>query len=179
MKKICHHKLSDVRVNVGPYLWKQSLKYSKSANFWATNMLFTKKLVRISPEIDLYSHQWPQDGKMWYMTAVLVKIHFFLIVPSASPLCTDASHKHSRTQVQQDQQGGKQQVWWLLSSLDRSLAKSLHPGDIIGNNCSQVSLLLWLFQIFATLLKCSIMTNVCSFNNLLIFKGIIIDFGPL
>ena len=23
------------------------------------------------------------------MTAVLVKIHFFLIVPSASPLCTD------------------------------------------------------------------------------------------
>jgi len=51
-------------------------------------MVFTKKLVRISPEIDWYSHQWPPDGKMWYVTAVLVKIHFFLIVPSAGPLCT-------------------------------------------------------------------------------------------
>ena len=50
-------------------------------------MVFTKKLVRISPEFDWYSHQWPQDGKMWYVTAVLVKIKFFPIVPSAGPYC--------------------------------------------------------------------------------------------
>ena len=49
---------------------------SNSANFWATKMVHTKKLVRISPGIDWYCHQWPQDGKMWYVTAVLVKIHF-------------------------------------------------------------------------------------------------------
>ena len=51
-------------------------------------MLYTKKFVRISPEIDWYSYQWPQDGKMRYVTAVLVKIHLFLIVPSAGPLCS-------------------------------------------------------------------------------------------
>jgi len=33
-------------------------------------MVLTKKMVRISPEIDWYSNQWPQDGKMWYVTAV-------------------------------------------------------------------------------------------------------------
>ena len=35
----------------------------------------------------------PQDGKMWYMTAVWVKIHFFLIVPSAGPLGTVSKAK--------------------------------------------------------------------------------------
>ena len=92
MKKIWHKNSSGVKGNFGPFISCQSSKCCNSANFWATKMLFTKKLVRISPEIDWYSHQWPQDGKMWYMTAVLVKIHFFLIVPSASPLCTVAAH---------------------------------------------------------------------------------------
>ena len=74
-------------VKIWAYFGYQTSKCSNSANFWATKMVFTKKLVRISPEIDWYSNQWPQDGKMWYVTAVLVKIHFFLIVPSAGPLC--------------------------------------------------------------------------------------------
>ena len=33
-------------------------------------------LSKILPKIEWYSHQWPQDGKMRYVTAVLVKIHF-------------------------------------------------------------------------------------------------------
>ena len=76
-----------MEVNFVPYLGLQSLKCSNSVFFWATKMVFTKKLVKISPEVDWYSRQWPQGGKMWYMTADLVKIIFFLIVPSAGPLC--------------------------------------------------------------------------------------------
>ena len=36
-------------------------------------MVFNKKLVKISPQMDWYIYFWPQDGKMRYMTAVLVK----------------------------------------------------------------------------------------------------------
>ena len=43
---------------------------SNFVSFWARKMLFTKKLVRKSPEFDWYSHQQPLTAKTWYMTAV-------------------------------------------------------------------------------------------------------------
>ena len=68
-----------------------ALKSSNSVNFEATKMVFTKKLVRISPQMDWYIYLWPQDGKMRYVTAVLVKtgeINFFLLIPFAGPQCS-------------------------------------------------------------------------------------------
>ena len=43
---------------------------SNFVSFWARKMLFTKKLVRNSPEFDWYSHKQPLTAKTWYTAAV-------------------------------------------------------------------------------------------------------------
>ena len=67
--------------------WEISKKCSNFVNFRAKKMFFFFKQVRISPEKDWFSHQWPYDDQMWYMATLLMNNHFDLC-PHAGPLCT-------------------------------------------------------------------------------------------
>ena len=67
--------------------WEISKKCSNFVNFRAKKMFFFFKQVRISPEKDWFSHQWPYDDQMWYMATLLMNNHFDLC-PHAGPLCS-------------------------------------------------------------------------------------------
>ena len=62
----------------------QSLKWS--------NLVDTKKWSEFPPEIDWYSHQWPQDCKMLYMRAVLVNINSLTDCSSRLPVVQGRSN---------------------------------------------------------------------------------------
>ena len=80
-------------------------------------MFFFSKWVRISPEKDWFSHQWPNGDKMWYMAALLMNNHFWLMsscwptVQCRVPLKT----LKQRKMFKQSRQIDKQTEWQKLS----------------------------------------------------------------